>query len=252
MRRMDQSISILMRMLKNMMFDRLVRNEKGFVPKKLEELRSRHKNAIESTNLSFVPDGQDKYLVISTSKDEAHDYLVRIDSSNSCGCRLICESCGICLHQASCQCYDFLIKGNMCKHIHFVMNNQSSHCNADPIPSCSQDDRIQLLEQQKEREREMFLNSGTDSMRFFDETKRKITEEVLNIIESCHTIEELKAIHKFIVPMKPSLLSLRVNSDRNISEKVGSQGTSRNIEQQRRFSKPKKSRSKQIQSHQVV
>ena len=191
-RRMDQSISILMRMLKNMMFDRLVCNEKGFLLKKLEELHSRHKKAIESTGLSFVPGGQNKYLVISTSEDEAHDYLIRIDRENMCGCRLICGNCGICLHQASCQCYDYLIRGNMCKHIHFVMsnNNQGSYCDTEPVPSCSQDDRIQLLDQREQIEEEIFLTSETGTTRLFDDLKRQITEEVLSIIESCYTTEE--------------------------------------------------------------
>ena len=48
----------------------------------------------------------------------------------------------------------------------------------------------------------MLMNSGTDSMRLFDETKRKITEEVLNIIEGNLTVEVVKANHEFIVPIK--------------------------------------------------
>ena len=50
-------------------------------------------------------------------------------------CRLSCLDCNVCSHMFRCQCVDYLIKGNICKHIHLlsrymlqsVENNEGQH-----------------------------------------------------------------------------------------------------------------------------
>ena len=53
--RMDETISIVMKPAFNMQYERIIRLEKGYLPRKLSELRQRHKLASnESSNIQNV------------------------------------------------------------------------------------------------------------------------------------------------------------------------------------------------------
>ena len=40
--------------------------------------------------------------------------------SNTCSCKLLCKSCGICPHLFSCTCLDSTLHFTVCKHIHLI------------------------------------------------------------------------------------------------------------------------------------
>ena len=71
---------------------------------------------MESVTLLISVDG-DMMLEHGTSK-----YLIQnIDHNTQCDCSLKCDDCDACINQYSCTCIDYLVKWNMCKHIHFMI-----------------------------------------------------------------------------------------------------------------------------------
>ena len=72
-RRMDESISILMKLIFNMKFERVIRLEKGYLAPKLTKLRQRHKDAV-SANFQFAPDPDDKnkFSIVSSQGDDIY------------------------------------------------------------------------------------------------------------------------------------------------------------------------------------
>lgn len=58
------------------------------------------------------------WLIHSTTPDK-EPYIVLINTSENCiGCPLACPMCHIRVHQFTCTCVDYKIKGNFCKHVH--------------------------------------------------------------------------------------------------------------------------------------
>jgi len=59
--------------------------------------------------------------VVSESENGANFYTVEKNLDVDCDCILICDDCKVCTIQSSYDCFDYAIKGNLYKHIHFVM-----------------------------------------------------------------------------------------------------------------------------------
>ena len=105
-----------------MEYERIIRKEKGYVPKKLEELRSRHKTALNCQFTTSQDDSDKKIVAIISEKNSDISFynvkILRLDEN--CLCLLRCSDCKLCIHEACCDCYDSVIKGHMCKHIHYI------------------------------------------------------------------------------------------------------------------------------------
>ena len=247
-RRMDESVSILMRMVYNMQYDRLVRYEKGFIPGKLRKLRTRHKTSLCAKDLTLCKENHSEFTVYSTASLEPHTYRATFRRHIKCTCLLVCEECKLCLHQVSCECFDHLIKGNFCKNIHFAaLQDHSEHDSQSHLPTdmmnelsdspfVAENEPEALLAEEKKLLR---TTRGSTSQSLESEINAEVVR-VTRILESCETPEEIKSLSKFIDAMQPTLNSLRLNTNREISSISGSQGAKRNIEQQRRFEKAKK------------
>ena len=41
-------------------------------------------------------------------------------------CQMVCDDCGDCAHEYHCTCSDFLLKSNICKHIHLLKRYRST------------------------------------------------------------------------------------------------------------------------------
>lgn len=120
-RRMDESIAFVMRLAYSMQFNYLVRKEKGYLPRRMTELRKRHKTAIDSQfDVSQNPIEGKKFTVVSQGR-EVNIYSVEfINEEHNCQCSIRCEECKICSETISCDCYDYAIKNNLCKHTHYI------------------------------------------------------------------------------------------------------------------------------------
>lgn len=115
-KRLDKAINILMKFIRDKLFDRLIVMNKGKICSKIHALRSRHKSS-KTLDLKLVVKTETGFEVPSASKNEI--YLIQ-ERQPSCTCKLICTECQICLHYYSCTCIDSCIRWNMCKHIHLI------------------------------------------------------------------------------------------------------------------------------------
>lgn len=72
-------------------------------------------------------DGTKEQWNVKSESIVSKSYLVVFDGTK-CNdhCRLKCKICQMCFHEATCNCADYQIRSNLCKHIHFVCQFKSS------------------------------------------------------------------------------------------------------------------------------
>lgn len=118
----EEGLDALSLLLKNLPFEKVVREVKGKLVSKLKHLRERHK---ECTNLTdeqvnlIQCIGENEWYVPSFGIDVDEMYHVE-RVVKSCDCKLRCYPCKSCLHEYRCSCLDNCIQCNMCTHIHLV------------------------------------------------------------------------------------------------------------------------------------
>ncbi|XP_050311306.1 uncharacterized protein LOC126746925 [Anthonomus grandis grandis] len=114
-KRLDYAIYILMKFVRDKLFNRLIVLNKGKVSSKLKELRIRHKTS-ETLNVSSVIVNKNGWVIPSSSTNDLYQIEERqID----CNCKLVCSQCqNKYIHRYTCSCLDSSIKWNMCKHIY--------------------------------------------------------------------------------------------------------------------------------------
>ncbi|XP_050300050.1 uncharacterized protein LOC126738662 isoform X2 [Anthonomus grandis grandis] len=118
-RRLDKTVHVLLQYVKDKQFERIIKLEKSKVTTKISRINKSHINAINSTNM-IVSTCENGWIV--TSKDIP--YLVTENKLNEGHtCKLKCSSCLFCVHMYTCNCMDFVVNYNMCKHIHKICMN---------------------------------------------------------------------------------------------------------------------------------
>lgn len=113
-KRLDKTISILMKFIFDRLFDQIIIAHKGKLTKKIQDLRRRHQTAVKAPNLISYDDKDERWVVSSQQMYYVEKNVER------CQCNLICTLCKACIHRYSCTCIDYAIKWNMCKHVHQV------------------------------------------------------------------------------------------------------------------------------------
>ena len=122
-KRMDNCIHALLRLMRMKMHDRLLKVHKGKWTRHLLGIRSRHKKGVcFEPQLLTVVETNKAYIVQGKSKDAV--YMVEQSDTvphDSLLCPLQCQPCGICIHTFVCNCIDFGLRSTICKHIHAVV-----------------------------------------------------------------------------------------------------------------------------------
>lgn len=118
-KRMDHSLDLILKLVYNMMFERMINLEKGSVSTKIQRIRESHKKSDEMKSEITIYK-QDHWLVHSESDTYYYDIKSK---SKQCQCELRCDKCEVCIHNYTCNCHDYLIRNNLCKHIHYLIKN---------------------------------------------------------------------------------------------------------------------------------
>lgn len=118
-KRIDKLISILLKLVRDKIFDRLIKltnSETAFE----RETKTRHCTGAEIDGSAIQAAAKDQWLVKSQSADLF--YTVTCDDNKSCDetCQLVCKDCRTCIHCWTCTCKDNVLRRHMCKHIHAV------------------------------------------------------------------------------------------------------------------------------------
>ena len=102
-----------------MMFDRLINVEKGVISTRNQKIRVSH-NKSQQMDVTITPWSEEEcWIVQSENKESIGYYELRILDRN-CRCKLRCDKCNICIDYYSCTCHDYLIRSNLCKHVHYL------------------------------------------------------------------------------------------------------------------------------------
>uniref|UniRef100_A0A6P7FSL1 Uncharacterized protein LOC114332217 n=1 Tax=Diabrotica virgifera virgifera TaxID=50390 RepID=A0A6P7FSL1_DIAVI len=122
-KRLDKTINALMNLLRDKMFQKIIKVEKGKKTTKVSRIQESHMKLKTITSVKFMSD-ENGWQVLSSNFE--HTYFVE-NQSNTCpqdSCALRCTDCNICIHSYKCSCIDNVIYFNICKHIHAVHSSQ--------------------------------------------------------------------------------------------------------------------------------
>lgn len=130
-KRLDKSLRGLMLFTTEQLFKRLRTLNFGAVSSKICELRKRHKVGL-TLDLLFTKktDIEENLTYLVASEKSALIYEVQFNNT-TCKCKLKCEDCKQCVHTISCSCPDYLIRLNMCKHIHYLVSKLPKEASCD-------------------------------------------------------------------------------------------------------------------------
>lgn len=120
-RRLDKSIYCLMDLTTDAHIDRMIALEKGKISNKMTVIRKRHEHSLKMTVTKVRSEDGHEHYVQSENQEEIKIYTIKKKSLDPCPCKLKCSPCNACVHTYSCNCVDYLIKNNLCKHIHYIL-----------------------------------------------------------------------------------------------------------------------------------
>lgn len=145
-KRLDTCIDALLRLIRDHYFKRARKLCKNKPSKIIEAVLRSHRKAMDGAVVTKLTQISDKlWLVTSfTNKNITYEVMKVLDEKDACSdCFCTCIPCNICIHTYSCECVDYIIKNNICKHIHFcvqtrmksdyIVSNNSSEVNIDNI-----------------------------------------------------------------------------------------------------------------------
>ncbi|XP_050506518.1 uncharacterized protein LOC126884577 isoform X1 [Diabrotica virgifera virgifera] len=217
-KRLDKAIGAIMKFVKDKLFERLIVIHKGKVSTKINELRKRHVTS-QSLDLSKVIKSDNGWLVPSNSRNEM--YTIQKVKEN-CPCRLVCEDCEACLHCYTCTCLDSCIKWNMCKHIHLICKyTQMDLTKESTIPNTNllAGDADNLMIECDDENRALIdavSKIKKDEESSLKEAKEKLILQLTGQINDLDSFEELKAVQKIVVRIKPTIDAIRNQKDINL------------------------------------
>lgn len=243
-KRLDKALHAIMKFVRDKLFDRLIAIHKGKLTSKLKDLRNKHKlSTLIMRNVTKTDYGWD----ITSSGDDKY----KITENNiNCKCSLICTECNACIHKYSCSCLDYAVKWNMCKHIHYICqhnttntidttHNMKDNINDLTIIDESQESQVIMKELNNKSSQQPNTNSMASKLQ-----KREILKQKLcGWIDKLETQEEFEAFEKLIAPIPPTLDAIR-SRKRSLEDSQNTKHipANKNIQQQRHFYSTKKPR----------
>ena len=243
------------------MFERITKLTKGENSAKLKLV---HRSHLESVNVPFtkVLRQQNESTWIIESVVGKREYFVEKNQDYPCteknSCRLSCINCNICSHMFRCQCADYLVKGNICKHIYLLPrymlqsgeNNEGQHReeSAEIKQNLTKYDCENKLEVQDESNdsknelvalRKFVANEANEDT--FAMLKKRTEKTVLELLSEVQTstafdTESLKYTLKQVNATRSTLVSLRKNHPPTLTISLKcNEPSNKNILKQRRF-----------------
>lgn len=127
--RVDVLLNNLFKILRDKLFNRRIYLEDGQINQNIVNINLRHRSYKEIDNiLNITPTEWCVRVVIPISKS----YTI-VKEQEFCDCRNKCLVCEVCVHMFACNCYDYMIEHNLCKHIHGVVMFQNRTDEASKI-----------------------------------------------------------------------------------------------------------------------
>ncbi|XP_065217732.1 uncharacterized protein LOC135843700 [Planococcus citri] len=120
--RLDKSIDALLRLIRDLMYERIIKIAKEKPSAKMLKIRHAHEKGLKIPKEHVQCLESQLWKVKSQTRDglvyEVKQVSEMCDDVNLCVLR--CSECNVCIHTFKCSCIDSFIYDNLCKHIHTV------------------------------------------------------------------------------------------------------------------------------------
>lgn len=114
--RVDNLIVVLLKVARNIAIEQSIKCEKIKKDIRTREIKKQHELALLVSNITTEHEGE--WNVLSATSDGVVYVVEKL--SETCECKILCDTCSICVHTYSCTCVDYLMDTVPCKHIHAV------------------------------------------------------------------------------------------------------------------------------------
>lgn len=135
-KKLCKSISGLMSLFEDDQFNQLVALEEAS-HSKMNSIINRHAKSVETEVLVYEIAVERTYWLVPSDNISEQYFEVRQQDirPEECPCKIKCVTCRSCVHCYRCNCLDYTINLNMCKHIHRVCcpGGDSDHSNVGTI-----------------------------------------------------------------------------------------------------------------------
>ena len=121
----DSLLVVLIKIVRNMAFERMRKLEMEKNSHRICEIMKRHQSANKLLSTSITPINNKKWKVNSQNVQDTRYVVEKLEKS--CDCKVICHDCQICPHAYTCTCLDATLHATICKHVHLVHMNTSNH-----------------------------------------------------------------------------------------------------------------------------
>ncbi|KAH1021733.1 hypothetical protein HUJ04_011217, partial [Dendroctonus ponderosae] len=241
-KRLDQAIYLLIKFVRDKLFNHLTVVNKGKMSTKLKELRARHKTS-DTLDINSVMVNETGWTIPSSSTQDLYQIEER---QINCNCKLVCSYCEKCLHSYSCSCLDSSIKWNMCKHIHllckFLKTYNAGTSDDNPVSRCLDKEAYLTIDENLSTDDQNIpiVNALTTRSKLnrndnFMSDKEKFIFELLKVINSPECSEELDIAKQTLAPLVPTLTAFTNLKNNDVCNKtVKSIPHNKKIAQQRR------------------
>ncbi|KAH9378978.1 hypothetical protein HPB48_007166 [Haemaphysalis longicornis] len=134
-KRVDKLISVLLKLTRNKIFDRLIKLIKNAETESQRKVTERHNGGLKIAASRVSSAGIAQWTVQSQSQP-ATMYVVTSQSGGMCqeSCSFACPRCRVCAHNTTCSCPDNELRRNLCKHIHAVFINKMDNTDEGQQP----------------------------------------------------------------------------------------------------------------------
>ncbi len=119
-RRIDKLLTVLLKIARDKLFQRLFKVEKNKNTHRLCEIRRRHAKCLTLVGKVEVKPFDKNIWTVQSEHFPCTMYKITKVAEN-CDCQLVCSKCNICVHMFTCTCMDASIHATICKHVHLVI-----------------------------------------------------------------------------------------------------------------------------------
>lgn len=125
-KRVDKLISVLLKLIRDKVFERLIKFSKNAESSFARETRMKH-NAGTNIPEDDIECSAAREWIIQSQSCPTVKYTVTQSQNTICKkmCTFSCPDCSICIHSVTCTCTDNTTRRSLCKHLHAVFKQSN-------------------------------------------------------------------------------------------------------------------------------
>lgn len=217
-KRIDKFVYVIMKVVRDKIIERLdnIDTEKHVIA--LHNIAWCHEKGMKIPARATSVLSEKEWIVKSTDGNEC--FFVALDNA-SCPerCKLVCDSCDVCVHMYTCTCSDNLINANLCDHIHAIAWNYFSPHFDVPDENSELDEnfkeQVELLHKALKRTHDVYKTIKSKKCKL----KKDSLNSILSYLDACVNIcigkNEVNNVVN-IMPQSVNILNPIVNNQSNM------------------------------------